>query len=106
MLVIAGKGHESGQIVGTEILPFDDVEVAREVIAAQASPVTPLWTAAEAAAATAAADSTGDWAATGVSIDSRTVAPGDLFVALHGPNHDGHDYVAAALRPRRRRGDG
>lgn len=31
-LVIAGKGHESGQTVGTEILPFDDAEVARETI--------------------------------------------------------------------------
>ncbi|MFO1059843.1 MAG: UDP-N-acetylmuramoylalanyl-D-glutamyl-2,6-diaminopimelate--D-alanyl-D-alanine ligase [Dongiaceae bacterium] len=36
-------------------------------------------------------------AATGVSIDSRTLAPGDLFVALRGPTHDGHDHVAAAL---------
>ena len=35
---------------------------------------------------------------TGVSIDSRTVAPGDLFVALKGPNHDGHDFVAEALK--------
>jgi UDP-N-acetylmuramoyl-tripeptide--D-alanyl-D-alanine ligase len=33
----------------------------------------------------------------GVSIDSRTVQPGELFVAIHGPNHDGHDHVAAAL---------
>jgi UDP-N-acetylmuramoyl-L-alanyl-D-glutamate--2,6-diaminopimelate ligase len=33
VLVLAGKGHESGQIVGTETLPFDDVEVAREFIA-------------------------------------------------------------------------
>jgi UDP-N-acetylmuramoyl-L-alanyl-D-glutamate--2,6-diaminopimelate ligase len=32
VLVLAGKGHESGQVVGTETLPFDDVEVAREVI--------------------------------------------------------------------------
>ena len=29
-LVIAGKGHEQGQIVGTEIIPFSDVDVARE----------------------------------------------------------------------------
>ena len=33
----------------------------------------------------------------GVSIDSRTVRPGELFVAIHGPSHDGHDYLAAAL---------
>jgi UDP-N-acetylmuramoyl-tripeptide--D-alanyl-D-alanine ligase len=33
----------------------------------------------------------------GVSIDSRTVASGELFVAIHGPRHDGHNFVAAAL---------
>jgi UDP-N-acetylmuramoyl-tripeptide--D-alanyl-D-alanine ligase len=33
----------------------------------------------------------------GVSIDSRTVQPGELFVAIHGPRHDGHDHVASAL---------
>lgn len=32
-LVIAGKGHESGQIVGTEIIPFSDVDVARKILA-------------------------------------------------------------------------
>lgn len=36
LLVIAGKGHESGQKVGDEIHPFDDREVAREAIAAAA----------------------------------------------------------------------
>lgn len=41
-----------------------------------------------------------DWAgaATGWSIDSRTIAPGDLFFALRGPAHDGHDYIAEVLR--------
>jgi UDP-N-acetylmuramoyl-tripeptide--D-alanyl-D-alanine ligase len=33
----------------------------------------------------------------GVSIDSRTIRAGELFVAVHGPRHDGHDYVAGAL---------
>ncbi|HXT73680.1 MAG TPA: Mur ligase domain-containing protein, partial [Candidatus Angelobacter sp.] len=33
----------------------------------------------------------------GVSIDSRTVKPGELFVAIRGPRHDGHIFVAAAL---------
>jgi len=33
----------------------------------------------------------------GVSIDSRTLRAGELFIAIHGPRHDGHDHVAAAL---------
>src|SRR5437764_296689 len=33
----------------------------------------------------------------GWSIDSRTLAAGDLFFALRGPDHNGHDYVQAAL---------
>jgi UDP-N-acetylmuramoyl-L-alanyl-D-glutamate--2,6-diaminopimelate ligase len=32
VLVIAGKGHETGQIVGTDILPFDDAVVVREAL--------------------------------------------------------------------------
>jgi len=57
----------------------------------------PIWTAAEAAVATNGR-AVGDWRATGVSIDSRTVQPGDLFIALAGPNFDGHDFVADALQ--------
>ncbi|OJY78334.1 MAG: UDP-N-acetylmuramoyl-tripeptide--D-alanyl-D-alanine ligase [Rhodospirillales bacterium 70-18] len=37
------------------------------------------------------------FAATGVSIDTRTLRPGDLFVALLGEHGDGHAHVAAAL---------
>ncbi|CCQ72808.1 UDP-N-acetylmuramoylalanyl-D-glutamyl-2,6-diaminopimelate--D-alanyl-D-alanine ligase [Magnetospira sp. QH-2] len=57
---------------------------------------SPLWTAAEAAQATGGVSANG-WTASGVSIDSRTVSQGDLFVALSGPSFDGHDYVADAL---------
>src|SRR5215470_6276494 len=39
----------------------------------------------------------GEAVATGYSVDSRTLQPGDLFFALRGPNHDGHDHVAAAF---------
>jgi UDP-N-acetylmuramoyl-tripeptide--D-alanyl-D-alanine ligase len=34
----------------------------------------------------------------GVSIDSRSLSPGDIFVAIRGERHDGHDFAAEALR--------
>jgi UDP-N-acetylmuramoyl-tripeptide--D-alanyl-D-alanine ligase len=34
---------------------------------------------------------------TGVSIDSRTIGPGELFIAIRGPRHDGHGFVVGAL---------
>ena len=55
-----------------------------------------LWTAGEAAAATGGA-SRGRWEASGVAIDSRTIAAGDLFVAVAGPNRDGHCFVGQAM---------
>ena len=54
-----------------------------------------LWTSDAAAGATGGTNS-GAWSASGVSIDSRTLSPGDLFIALRGPNFDGHDYLNAA----------
>ncbi|MBE0598453.1 MAG: UDP-N-acetylmuramoyl-tripeptide--D-alanyl-D-alanine ligase, partial [Desulfuromonadales bacterium] len=35
---------------------------------------------------------------TGVSTDSRTLMPGELFVPLRGENYDGHDYLVQAVR--------
>jgi UDP-N-acetylmuramoyl-tripeptide--D-alanyl-D-alanine ligase len=36
-------------------------------------------------------------AVTGLSIDSRTIAPGEAYFAIKGDVHDGHDFVAAAI---------
>ena len=54
-----------------------------------------LWTSDAAAAATGGRV-TKRWSASGVSIDTRTLRPGELFVALKDVR-DGHDFVAAAL---------
>lgn len=58
--------------------------------------MTALWTAGELAAATGGT-LTRDFVASGVSIDSRTVTTGDLFIALQGPNFDAHAFVGDAF---------
>jgi UDP-N-acetylmuramoyl-tripeptide--D-alanyl-D-alanine ligase len=55
-----------------------------------------LWRAAEIVAATGG-KARGDWTVAGVSIDSRTVQLGELFIAQRGPNQDGHAFVKDAL---------
>ncbi len=54
-----------------------------------------LWTRAEAETATGG-ESPRDWVATGVSIDTRSLIPGDLFIALSAAR-DGHEFVGDAL---------
>lgn len=58
-----------------------------------------LWQQRDLVAATGGTAS-GDWRRpiTGIAIDSRQVKPGDLFVALVGPNNDGHEFVGQALQ--------
>ena len=55
-----------------------------------------LWTSSEIEAATLG-EASAPFEANGLSIDTRTIKPGDLFVALKGDNRDGHDFVKAAL---------
>jgi hypothetical protein len=50
-----------------------------------------LWNAQDAAAATGGR-AQGNWTASGVSIDTRNMAPGDLFIALKD-TRDGHEFV-------------
>ena len=63
----------------------------------------PLWKGSQVIAALAAHLVEGsetlsrDWIANGVSIDTRDLKAGDIFVALPGENVDGHDYVEAAF---------
>ena len=56
----------------------------------------PLWTSAAIAAATGGTASA-DFAADGVTFDSREVGPGDLFIALKGEATDGHLYLDQAF---------
>lgn len=56
-----------------------------------------LWSSQEIADATGGTASQ-SFEVTGVTFDSREVGPGDLFVAMPGTVHDGHEFVAAAFQ--------
>jgi UDP-N-acetylmuramoyl-tripeptide--D-alanyl-D-alanine ligase len=56
-----------------------------------------LWNSAEAEAATLGHTAV-PFLATGISIDTRTLKPGDLFVALKGDARDGHEFTRLALQ--------
>ncbi len=93
-LLIAGKGHEEGQMINGFNHPFNDRIQA--VTALRSQQEKPLWTSDELTKATGG-KAYKTFIGYGVSIDTRTIQPGDIFIALKGEKIDGHDYVHEAL---------
>jgi UDP-N-acetylmuramoyl-tripeptide--D-alanyl-D-alanine ligase len=58
--------------------------------------VNPLWTHSEADTASGGISSA-PWSASGVSIDTRTLVKGDLFIAIRGDQFDGHNFIQSAI---------
>ncbi len=59
---------------------------------------SPLWSQADFVAATGGKAGPGfDQPVSGISIDSRSLSPGDAFFAIRGDKFDGHDFVARAF---------
>jgi len=114
VVLIAGKGHEDYQDIGGAKFPFSDAAHAAKALAARSSAAskTTTSTASTSTTATGTTMMTLDDAArmlpdarvvgsvttaiTRVHSDTRSVAPGDFFVALRGERFDAHAYLADA----------
>jgi UDP-N-acetylmuramyl pentapeptide synthase len=102
VVLLAGKGHEDYQEVAGVRRPFSDVAEAARAGAARGrrrgAAMSRMMTLAQAHACCPAAR----WSATAatpmlrVHSDTRTLQPGDLFVALRGERFDAHDFLAQA----------
>ena len=84
VLLIAGKGHETGQIVGDHVLPFSDHDAVAAALAGQGG-MSALWTIDDMAAAMRA-DKSGALPADvpGLSIDSRSIGQGRCLLRHQG----------------------
>jgi UDP-N-acetylmuramyl-tripeptide synthetase/UDP-N-acetylmuramoyl-tripeptide--D-alanyl-D-alanine ligase len=97
IFLVAGKGHETGQTIAGVVHHFSDHEAVLDAMPGVTPAGGTLWPVAEFVKALAG-DTVGTIGKiTGVSIDSRTVAPGDAFFAIAGDRFDGHAFVADAL---------
>ncbi|MEJ2057190.1 MAG: cyanophycin synthetase [Desulfofustis sp.] len=91
IVLIAGKGHEAYQTIGTVNRFFDDCLSAQQAGLA--------WNLKSVAGATGGTivQCAREHDFADVSTDTRTIADGDIFVALRGENFDGHEFIEQAV---------
>lgn len=110
-VLIAGKGDETYQIIGNNVISFDDRIEAKIALSKSsvinshntAEPGTRNpnpWTTADILEATGGELLCGDreQSFSGISIDSRRITADDLFVAIKGENLDGHNFIGDVIK--------
>jgi len=106
VVLLAGKGHEEVQEIAGARFPFSDARHAAAALAARSGANAPAGGARPASMATlgdaarllpeARLVGSATTAFTRVHSDTRTIAPGDLFVALRGERFDAHAFLGEA----------
>ncbi len=97
IVLISGKGHECYQIINTGKIFFDDRQETRAVLQKRRNPA---WTLEQVLSATEGRllNRQPEFCRLhNISTDSRTIAPGDLFLCLTGPRFDGLDFMSDAV---------
>lgn len=94
ILVVCGKGHETGQTINGVTTIFNDKTQSRVILATLTKEI--IWKSHELELALNTTVNS-YVSACGVSIDTRTLQTGDLFIALKGDHADGHDFVRTAV---------
>jgi murE/murF fusion protein len=101
VVLIAGKGHEAYQEIAGQRLPFLDMAHVQKFFAQQTVTTAAELTLSQVASWLNKAQTVGfaansPIAITRVHTDTRSIAPGDLFVALRGERFDANDFLAEA----------
>src|SRR3989338_7960901 len=89
-IVIAGKGHETEQVIGDQALPHNDKQCAQIAFRLRANQLSQL---AKIIDGKLMGD---DGVYQHISIDSRAIENNNAFFAIHGEQFDGHDFVGMA----------
>ncbi|MGA1252962.1 MAG: UDP-N-acetylmuramyl-tripeptide synthetase [Burkholderiaceae bacterium] len=105
VVLIAGKGHETTQEIAGSKTPFDDAAIAADLLTTWYGMPSLRAMAAQMVAAGVCSEQSFGRLATWksdppvihVCIDSRSVMPGSVFVAIPGSRVDGHDFLGQAF---------
>ena len=99
IVILAGKGHETYQVLKDRTIAFDDREVAREVLRGygyheiKSNMTLDLQAVAQAMGARGAPAGVHR----GMERGHADTEPGDVYFALRGPNSDGHEFVRGGI---------
>ena len=99
VLLLAGKGHETYQVIGTSTCRWTSARSSRRPSAAPTAGgdmTAYAWSAREVTRALGLPAATWDNVYTGVSTDTRSLKERELFVALKGERFDAHDFLSDA----------
>ena len=97
IILIAGKGHETIQIYGTKIINISDKEVVKNISKKKIKFDRKNYNKIFNTEIIKKLVKKNKIRFEGVSINSKQIKKNNLFIAIKGKNHDGHDFVKEAL---------